>query len=84
MEQVIRKELIEKFIKRFNENPNEVAEVVLRERFEYRDLKNNYEWLESENEFHQNFISTEEYQKSEDEYYESLKYLKQIYFENNN
>jgi|8_EtaG_2_1085327.scaffolds.fasta_scaffold82931_2 hypothetical protein len=84
MEQVIRKELIEKFIKRFNENPNEVAEVVLRERFEYKNLKNNYEWLESENEFHQNFISTEEYQKSEDEYYESLKYLKQIYFENNN
>ena len=84
MEQVIKKELIEKFIKRFNENPNEVAEVVLRERFEYRDLKNNYEWLESENEFNQNYISKKEYQESEDEYYESLKYLKQIYFENNN
>ena len=84
MEQVIKKELIEKFIKRFNENPNEVAEVVLRERFEYKDLKNNYEWLESENEFHQNYISKKEYQESEDEYYESLKYLKQIYFENNN
>ena len=84
MEQVIKKELIEKFIKRFNEKPNEVAEVVLRERFEYRDLKNNYEWLESENEFHQNYISKKEYQESEDEYYESLKYLKQIYFENNN
>ena len=82
MEQVIKKELIEKFIKRFNENPNEVAEVVLRERFEYKDLKNNYEWLESENEFHQNYISKKEYQESEDEYYESLKYLKQIYFEN--
>ena len=43
-----------------------------------------YTQYENINEFHQNYISKKEYQESEDEYYESLKYLKQIYFENNN
>ena len=81
MEKTIKQELIEKFIKRFNENPNEVAKEVLRTRFKYRDLQNNYTWLEAENERHQGYISAEEYEEAKDDYYNSLKELEQIYFE---